>query len=277
MKLATFYDHVRVISQEENLAMGDALREVRALGVELLEISQNNLVGREDEVCRELAWAELGVSSVPAYFDFGRNPDVDRQSEEVLEAARFIGADKLLVIPGFFGEEDPPKERARQIEQMEDCIRRLGEKAAGYGISLIMEDFDNPLSPCATMEGVRQFLDHCPSLSCCFDTGNFRFMAQNELDAYELLKDRIAHVHLKDRAYTPAFGDAPRMAADGKELYPCPVGAGEIEIEELLKRLQRDGRADVLTLEHYGASPMLRTLKQSVEWVRQAVQELRNH
>ena len=56
--------------------------------------------------------------------------------------------------------------------------RLLAELAGRYGLSLVMEEYDNELSPIATMEGVRRFLDGCPALSCAFDTGNFRFANQ---------------------------------------------------------------------------------------------------
>ena len=164
-----------------------------------MEVSQNNLLGREDEVGRELSFVGLEISSIPAYFDFGRDDNVDRQSQPVLEAARYLGAEKILVIPGFFQEGDSPEEKSRQMESMARCLNRLGEKAAGYGVSLVMEDYDSLLAPFSTAEGLEYFLSRCPALSCCFDTGNFRFAGEDELAAYEKLKNRISHVHLKDR------------------------------------------------------------------------------
>lgn len=265
-RIATFYDHIREISRQEDISLTEAMREAKSLGIELLEVSQNNLVGREDEVGRELAYAGLGVSSVPAYFQFGRDLDVDRQSEPVLEAAQYLGAHTMLVIPGFFGPEDSKEDRERQVENIVGCLNRLGEKAAGYGVSLVMEDFDNALSPCSSIRGLRQFLDRCPRLSCNFDTGNFRFAAEDELAAYEALKDRISHVHLKDRAYS---GEGRAVAAvDGQMLYPCPVGSGEIQMEELVSRLKRDGYDGVYAIEHYGAPAMLEYLKRSAGWVK---------
>lgn len=269
-KIGLFYDHVNVLAREEKCSIQDALRFVREQGIELLEISQNNLVGREDEVCRELAWAGLGVSAVPAYFDFGRNDDIVRQCQPTLEAARFIGADKLLVIPGFLGEDDPPEERERQTLAMAEGINRLADMASGYGITLVMEDFDSQMAPFSTIDGVAGFLNRCPALSCCFDTGNFLFMGEDALAAYQRLKDRIAHVHLKDRSLSPILGDSPKTAVNGKTLYPCPVGAGEIPMEELLDRLARDGYSGDVILEFYGASPMKKAVEESVNWVLDA-------
>ncbi len=267
-KIATFYDHVKDVAHQEKISMTEALLEVKALGVELLEISQNNVIGREDELGRELAYTGLGISSIPAYFDFGRDMDVTKQSEPTLEAAKFLGAGKLLVIPGFFSAEDGPEERERQIKNMIECINRLADQAAGYGVSLVMEDYDSELAPFSTIEGVRRFLDSCPGLSCCFDTGNFRYSGEDELDAYEKLRDRIGHVHLKDRAYMGADGEHPRTAADGKKLYAAYVGGGALQLGEIMTRLRRDGYEGAYTVEHYGAPAMLDYLKKSVSWVK---------
>ncbi len=266
--LATFYDHIKDIAGQEKMSLTETMREVRDCGIDSLEISQNNLIGREEEVGNELACAGLDISSIPAYFNFGRDEDVDMQSEPTLEAARFLGAGKMLVIPGFFSPEDNEAERARQMGQIVQCINRLADKAAGYGVSLIMEDFDNALSPCATAEQLRFFLDRCPGLSVCFDTGNFRFSAEDLMEDYGLLKDRIGHVHLKDRAFSSLNGEKPLTALDGKELFPCPVGGGDLDIVGVISRLKRDGYDGVYTIEHYGAAKMLDCVKQSARWVK---------
>lgn len=270
-RIATFYDHIKEIAREEQIPFTEAMQAAKELGVCALEISQNNLVGREDEVGRELAHAGLGVSSIPAYFDFGRNQDVPAQSLEVLEAASCIGADKILVIPGFLDEHASDEEREQFTVEMIRCIDRLAELAAKYGITLVMEDFDSDCAVFAKIAQVKRFIESCKGLSCCFDTGNFRYSAEDELLAYEAFKHKIGHVHLKDRAYTPAYGAGGPVAADGKTLYPCPVGSGEIQIETLLSKLEQDGYTGLYTVEHYGASPMLSCLRQSVAWVAERI------
>lgn len=102
-KIATFYDHIRDMARQEHLFMEDALQRARELGVKAVEASANNVVGREDEIGQELAMADLEISTIPSYFDFGRDTDVKRQALPLLEAAQYLGAPKLLVIPGFFG------------------------------------------------------------------------------------------------------------------------------------------------------------------------------
>lgn len=269
MQLATFYDHVKDIARQERIGMTEALQRVKSLGISHIEVSQNNALGREDELGHELSFVGLGISSIPVWFDFERDADVDRQSEPVLEAARYLGAKKILAIPGFFQEGDPEEERERQRESMAQCLNRLAEKAAGYGVSLVMEDYDSLLAPFSTTEGLEYFLERCPALSCCFDTGNFLFAGEDAEEAYTRLRGRISHVHLKDRAYSPQWGEHAAAAADGRLLYPAPVGRGEIPIARLLSRLVEDGYRGVCTIEHYGAKNMWEALQESAGWLRE--------
>ncbi len=261
MQLATFYDHVKDIAHQERIGMVEALQRVKFLGIDGVEVMQNGVIGREDELGHELSYVEMSISSIPAYFDFGRDLDVEKQALPTLEAARYLGAKKMLVIPGFEGER----------EAIAEGVSRLAELADKYGVSLIMEDYDDVRAPFHTTEGVRYFLDACPALSCCFDTGNFRFAGEDELAAYDSLKDRITHVHLKDRAYSPQWGSHAVTAADGQALYPSPVGQGEIQIAQVLQRLRQDGYEGFCAIEHFGVADMGAALEKSAQWLQEVL------
>lgn len=267
--IATFYDHVMDIASQQGLSGPQALERARELGVELLEVSVNNAKERPEELAQELAGAGLGISSMPSYFDFGRNRDVEGQIDPVLDLAQRLGARLLLVIPGF--TEGPPQEAEDQAARMAEAVARLGERAEKAGLQLTMEDFDNRAAPFSTSRGMLRFLEACPQLTACFDTGNFRFMAEDELSAYQALRGKIGHVHLKDRAFAPVYGSQGPAALDGQVLYPCPVGYGEIRMEELVAGLKADGYEGVYTIEHYGAADMLDCLEKSIQWTRERI------
>lgn len=269
-QISTFYDHIRAVSEQEGVTVAEAMQRVRALGVTALEVSGFNLKDRVREVAEELAAGGLAVASVPVFMDLGRNDDVRGQCEPYFEATRELGADRVLVIPGFFSPEDDESERERVTERMKDGVNRVSEIAKEYGISLIMEDFDNLLSPINSADGLRAFLDACPSLGCCFDTGNFRITGGDELAAYDLLRDRVRYVHLKDRKFAHGI-DSKHIptCTDGTQLLPCAVGSGDIRMSELAGRLKADGYEGGVAIEFYGASPMLDTIARSAEWVRE--------
>lgn len=267
--LSTFYDHVTELSRQQGISLAEALSRVREMGVDRLEVSEQNLGPDPDKVAGEIRAQGLAISTVPAFFDFGNDPDVDGRALPLLRTLRALGVTQMLVIPGFISPEvTEEKARAARRDAMAAAINRLATLAEPMGVALLMEDFDNAAAPFSTAEGVRGFLDDCPALSACFDTGNFRFMAGDELKAYDLLRDRVRYVHLKDRAYTGAPGERGVSAVDGQVLYASPVGAGEIRMRTLLQRLRADGYTGPLAIEHYGAPDMEGYLRRSVQWLR---------
>ena len=107
-QIATFYDHIKDISRQRGISLMDAMGLARQLGVEALEVNQNNMIGREDEVGQELAFHDMSISAVPSYFDFGRDPDVARQALPTLEAASYLGAKKAPGHPRLPGQGRSP-------------------------------------------------------------------------------------------------------------------------------------------------------------------------
>ena len=261
---ATFYDHILDISRQEGCSVPEAMAEARKLGISALEISCGNLSGRAEEAARELAAAGMAVTAVPAYFHFDSDGEVRAQAADIFADAKTVGARTLLVIPGFVPPGADREECARRMTERTAELAELADKA---GFSLVMEDFDNENAPFSTSAQLLRFMDAVPGLRACFDTGNFRFAGEDALEAYENLRGRIGHVHLKDRSSNTDFGRDDRPSPDGSPLHPCPVGAGEIPIGELLSRLREDGYRGPYTIEHYGAEPMLECLRRSVNWL----------
>ena len=266
-KIATFYDHIKDIARQEGMRLMDALGTARELGVEALEISQNNLIGREDEVGQELASYDMGISSIPSYFNFGRDRDVKRQALPTLEAAQYLGAKRLLVIPGFLDLSDSPEERESQTQAMVEGVAQLAELAAPYGVDLAMEEYDDPKAPFCNTTGVERFLEACPELGCCFDSGNFLPAGEDVLQALDRLQGRVTHVHLKDRAFAPTFAQNGAAAQDGRLLYPAPVGQGDLPLGDVVSRLRQGGYQGAYTLEFYGSPRTLEFLQDSVAWL----------
>lgn len=267
-KLAVFYDHLLEIARQEGISPAEALQEARHLGIACSEVSYDNARGRASQLARLLASAGLTVSCMPCFFDFGRDPDPLASAMPVVETAKELGADKLLAVPGFWGEKDGQELREQQTQNMIRALQALAGLAERQGIALTIEDYDSRLAPYATISGLNRFLAGCPGLALTFDTGNFRYSGEDEEEAWKALGDKVIHVHLKDRALAPAYGDEGLAAAGGEQLYPCPVGKGVVPIRQLLEQLKEHEYFGVYTIEHYGARDMLGCLRQSANWLR---------
>ncbi len=268
MKLATFFDHIVSISEQEHMPLNEALALAKKMGVELLEVSTGNIetMGKE-EIKRLLDGAELGVSEICAYFDWGRRT-ISKEDIELLDKAEYLNTRKMLVIPGFHNEADSPGERNRQVENMISAMNIYAEEAEKHGVALVMEDFDSPLAAFSDIRGVKRFLDNVPKLSFAFDTGNFFPVGENVYDAFETFKDKIRHVHLKDRMTKAPENGTEARAINGIKMYPCPVGSGEIDIAGIIEKIRETGYDDVCTAEFYGSPHSLDYLKKSIAFIK---------
>ena len=94
--LATFYDHILELAKQEGVSTGEALEEAAGLGIAWVEVSYANAQADPKALAGELARRGLGVSAMPAFFDFGRNPDVEAQAASMLEAAEVLGTKTCL-------------------------------------------------------------------------------------------------------------------------------------------------------------------------------------
>ncbi|MBR6791031.1 MAG: sugar phosphate isomerase/epimerase [Oscillospiraceae bacterium] len=264
MKKAIFFEHIKTAAEQTGRTVEDILAEVRGMGYEGLECSADHFEGRREEFRELLAKSGFVISSVYRFFDFGHRTD----SEEIgryLDDLAYLGAEKTLIVPGFFTAES---DRKAEFEEMIRALRLVCEMAAERGITVTLEDFDDVNSPCRNIAGLRRFMDEVPGLRFTLDTGNFRYSCEDVLEGYEALKDRLGHVHLKDRSENPLTeGDSGPKALDGKILYPAPAGEGYIPIRECIERTKADGYDSWYAAEHFNCADTLAYIRRSADFL----------
>ena len=86
------------------------------------------------------------------------------------------------------------------------------------------------------------------------DTGNFLFYGEKVLDAFELLKDRIAHVHCKDRR--------PETNAS------VQTGTGYIPFTEIINKLKAQQYDGYLAIEHFDVDGQEECMRGSAEFLK---------
>lgn len=157
---------------------------------------------------------------------------------------RYINIAKLLdtdLIRGFsFWARKPFDEAKKEIIEQ---YKKANEILEGTGIKLAVE-YD-PSVYASTAKKVSLLLDrkNLPNLYALYDPGNNLWALEEELpfpDAYELLKDDLCHIHLKDA-----------IKKDG-EVEAVAIGLGEVDFRGLFKRLIKDNYTGYLAVEtHY--------------------------
>lgn len=214
---------------------------------------------------------ELGVSCIYEFYDMGRCDESEKACRHV-ETAVKAGANQILVVPGFLSgnaslqmqKAMPVQEKIIAFFESNDEIKRMAEGisfvakyGAEKGVTVTVEDFDGLDSPLAGMYGIQWFLQQVPKLMYTLDTGNFLFYGEKVLDAFELLKDRIAHVHCKDR--------------QSETNASVQNGTGYIPFTEVLEKLKKQNYEGFLAIEHFDVEGQEECMKGSAEFLERFV------
>lgn len=283
MKLSVFYDHILQAAEQSGKPVTEILQEVRTAGVEAVEISLPSL-SESEQTCKLLRDANVNISCVYEFFAM-ESCDETQKIHELLETAVQVQAGKVLIVPGFVSpqEEEVMQACMKDYEKLSaymesnDKILRMvqglsyaARLGAERGITVTVEDFDDNKSPLSGMNGVRWFLNRIPELQYTLDMGNFVGNEEDVFMAWELLQDRIAHVHCKDR------GEEPHRLQTGKNgklsinrgLASVAAGDGYLPIGELVRRLREIGYDDYLAIEHFDAPNQELCIRRSAEFLQ---------
>lgn len=267
MKLSVFFDHVLQAQEQTGKTLEELLVGVRAAGIEAVEINLSYLTGNP-EILDLLKQNELNISCIYEFYDMGHCDETEK-SRKHIETAVQVGAARILVVPGFLSGEDSERmqevmphgewvteffERNSEIQNMKSGLSYIATLGKEKGITVTVEDFDDRNSPLSGMYGIWWFLQQVPELRYTLDTGNFLFYGEDVFDAWELLSERIAHVHCKDRC--------------GANQASVQTGSGYIPFGKILYRLQKKQYDGYLAIEHFDVEGQEVCMKQSAEFLR---------
>lgn len=264
MNISVFYAHILDAATQSGLSIDAILAKVKAAGIDAVEMDLHNF-SQETDHPSLVHNAGLSVSCVNGFYRLEKEFDEEMAVSHV-EAAASCGADKILVVPGFLTEAEGQTmkplvydreqlfrflENNTTAQKMVAGLARITSIAKEKNIQVVIEDFDNPASPISSLLGVSWFLEKVPELGCAFDTGNFIIHGEDLYESWDMLKDRVIHVHCKDRSDSA-----------------IAVGSGKLPLKKLLTQMIRDGYRGTLAIEHYGAADQLSAMVQSAEFMK---------
>lgn len=148
--------------------------------------------------------------------------------KRTIELANIVGAERIRMFSFFMPQgEDPAIYRDEVMER----LSRMLDVTRGSGVKLCHENEKEIFGDiaCRCDDILRTF----PEMGGIFDPANFIQCEQDTLEAWELLKDRIDYMHIKD------------CMADGT-VVPCGKGIGHVP--EIVKMFLAQG-GNQLTLE----------------------------
>ena len=159
-----------------------------------------------------------------------------------LEVASVLGAKNIRMFSFFMpAGKDPAIFR----NQVMDRLHRMVEVSAGSGIALCHENEKGIYGDVATR--CLDVLTEVPELHGVFDPANFVQCGQDTLEAWEMLKDRINYMHIKDAL----FSDSSVL----------PAGKGDGHVGEVLHAFLAKGGCDMTVEPHLAVFDGLKGLE----------------
>ena len=216
--------------------------QIRALlrnglqGLEIRDVDGTNVSSITEEKAHEVrkklddhGLVTWSIGSPIGKSDLTEDPEVENERlKRTLETAGILGAQRIRIFSFWRKSDEDPELIADEV------IDRLGtfaEIAAGTGILLCHENekgiFGDAASRC------RMILDQVPEIAAVFDPANFVQVGQETRSAWELLRDRVDYMHIKDALST---GDV------------VPPGLGEGHVQEIARQYMAQG-GDRFTIE----------------------------
>lgn len=264
MKLSVFYDHILQAAEQTGKSVPDLLLEAKNAGIDAVEINMTYLREHE-ETYALLKTARLAVSCVYEFYAMDSRDETERARHHVATAQK-AGSAKILVVPGFFpeaassyatcihdyGQTAAFLDHNEKAQRMAQGMAKLVAMAKAENIQTVIEDFDSIDSPITCVNGMRWFLEQIPDLRVAFDTGNFIIHHENIFTAWEALKDKVTHIHCKDR---------------GEQ--PVAVGDGYIPMREILGEILASGYKGYFAIEHFDAADQERCMISSAQFLKQ--------
>lgn len=171
-----------------------------------------------------------------------------------LKTAALLQAKYLMIVPYVYHDALRTKPLDRQaikqcmIEGFQQAVA-LGKE---YGIRICFETTPHDISCLSGTQDCLDVLNAVPELDFVFDTANMLPHGDDPVEAYEALKARISHVHLKDVRLVSCDNFYPyaERTADGR-LMQCVVwGEGIIPVSTLYEKMISDGYAGCFAIEY---------------------------
>lgn len=167
-------------------------------------------------------------------------PHLD-QLKHVLDLADVLGTKNLRMFSFYVPDERKEECRRKVIDRMGQML----EAAEGSGIALCHENekgiYGDMAGRCCDL------LKVFPSLKGIFDPANFIQCGQNTMEAWNMLKDRILYLHIKD------------ALPDGRVV---PAGRGIGHVQEILRDFRAMGGNAVTIEPHLSVFDGLKNLEQ---------------
>jgi sugar phosphate isomerase/epimerase len=153
------------------------------------------------------------------------------------------------------------KPDSRIYEIIADCLTAASEHAGSAGVKIAVEPHDDFVRS-STVVPILSRVSH-PALRVIWDIGNAFAAGEDPEEGFDLLKDRLAYIHVKD-----GKGRDPNWQL-------CSLGAGDVPLGQAFEFLLANNFQGAFSVEwEYAWHPELDPPEIALPAARQTVQKL---
>lgn len=191
-----------------------------------------------------------------------RRKNIDIVKRDIDEMEK-LGIPILMVAPSVeLANTDEELHKMRDI--LVESFSEIAEYSKGAGIVTTLENQSLIRRADSTIKDVKYILDSVPDLRYVFDAGNFFCVREDALEAYEVFKDKTVLSHYKDWAYVESGGfERENM----KNFDGVPFGKGEVPLEEISRRMIKDGINIHVLLEYNSVNKTIDQLGECADFM----------
>ena len=239
----------------KTMSVRDTFLVAREQGLRYVDIGW--VKGRQtEEYQKALRDADVEVRCYISGISFlGKEKAIRAALEKEMTIANALDAKLFMIVPyNVFLDCRKARKLGRTAvrERMVRYFRLAVELGKERGLEVCFETTPDDVICLSGTEDCRYVLNRVPGLGLVFDTANMLPHGDETLSAYEALKDRIIHVHLKDVALTdekPGLFQR-EVAADGRLMKATVFGRGVIPVKEVYDRMRADGYTGTFAIEY---------------------------
>lgn len=230
----------QIVAMQRNSLQGLEIRGVDGQSIADISMEKAREVRRKMDDAGLTVWS-MGspIGKIGIEDDFAAHLDKLRH---VLELADVLGAENVRMFSFFVPQGKAADYRNKVIDQ----VGQMVQVAHGSGIALCHENEKDIYGDMAVR--CHELLTTFPELCGIFDPANFIQCGQDTLEAWQLLKNRIKYLHIKD------------ALKNGKVV---PAGAGIGAVKQILDEYRAMGGCAVTIEPHLSVFDGLKDLEKA--------------
>jgi len=265
--------------QDGTLTVPQALRLMKELGAEGVDITQAHVAGYTNAEVRDLvADAGLVVSSYIGGANLvvtepGPKQEALDTLRRVIDNAVEVGAGCVLVTTGACREGQDRAEGRRLVAAN---LAEVLPHARAAGVVLTIEDFGSPLAPYQTGAEVLECCELAgPDLMITYDSGNMVLGDEDPVAALKIMQPRVVHAHAKDWELLPPDATEGLRARRGKRYLGAVVGEGVLDYPAILAELRAMNYQGFLAFEYEGRGDPVEAARRGMGYLQRELKGMR--